>query len=86
MTTQSNFQRFSTSRFIQDGEIKLVLTHDVPGLYENFGTDRFDELYVRYERDESVPKKTVKSPGTYSEPPQGEGRDRSYLHYEPGPL
>ena len=28
---------------------------------ENFGTDRFDELYVRYERDESIPKKTVKA-------------------------
>ena len=48
-------------RFIQDGEISLFSPHDVPGLYETFGTDRFDELYVRYERDESVPKKTVKA-------------------------
>jgi len=48
-------------RFIQDGKISLFSPHDVPGLYETFGTDRFDELYVRYERDESVPKKTVKA-------------------------
>jgi ribonucleoside-diphosphate reductase alpha chain len=46
-------------RFIQDGEISLFSPHDVPGLYDAFGTDRFDELYVRYERDESVPRKTI---------------------------
>jgi ribonucleoside-diphosphate reductase alpha chain len=28
-------------------------------LYENFGTDRFDELYHRYELDESIPRKTI---------------------------
>lgn len=46
-------------RFIQDGEISLFSPHDVPGLYDAFGTDRFDELYVHYERDESVPRKTI---------------------------
>jgi len=46
-------------RFIQDGEISLFSPHDVPGLYDAFGTDRFDELYVGYERDSSVSRKTV---------------------------
>ena len=46
-------------RFIQDGEISLFSPHDVPGLYDAFGTDRFDDLYVGFERDESIPRKTV---------------------------
>ena len=46
-------------RFIQDGEISLFSPHDVPGLYDAFGTDRFDDLYQSYERDESVPRKTI---------------------------
>ena len=46
-------------RFINDGEITLFSPHDVPGLYDAFGTDRFDDLYVAYERDESVPRKTI---------------------------
>jgi len=46
-------------RFIQDGEITLFSPHDVPGLYDAFGTDRFDDLYVGYERDDSIPKKTI---------------------------
>ena len=33
--------------------------HDVPGLYDAFGTDKFDDLYTRYESDESIPKKTI---------------------------
>ena len=46
-------------RFIANGEISLFSPHDVPGLYDSFGTDRFDDLYVGFERDESVPRKTV---------------------------
>jgi ribonucleoside-diphosphate reductase alpha chain len=46
-------------RFITDGEISLFSPHDVPGLYDSFGTDRFDDLYVGFERDESVPRKTI---------------------------
>ena len=48
-------------RFIQDGEITLFSPHDVPGLYDAFGTDRFDELYVGYERDTSIPRKTIRA-------------------------
>ena len=48
-------------RFIQDGEITLFSPHDVPGLYSSFGYPGFDDLYVQYENDPSIPKKTVKA-------------------------
>ena len=46
-------------RFIQNGEISLFSPHDVPGLYDAFGTDSFDDLYVDYESNKSVPRKTI---------------------------
>jgi len=46
-------------RFIANGEISLFSPHDVPGLYDAFGTDSFDACYVDYESDQSVPRKTV---------------------------
>ena len=46
-------------RFIQNGEITLFSPHDVPGLYDAFGTDKFDELYVQYENNSSIPSKTI---------------------------
>ena len=48
-------------RFIQDGEITLFSPHDVPGLYDVFGTDAFDDLYISYEKDTTVPKKSIKA-------------------------
>jgi len=48
-------------RFIQDGEITLFSPHDVPGLYDSFGTDKFDDLYVEYENNSSIPSKSVKA-------------------------
>ena len=50
-------------RFIADGEISLFSPHNVPGLYDAFGTDSFDDLYVDYEQDLRVPRKTVKAQG-----------------------
>ena len=46
-------------RFIEAGEISLFSPHDVPGLYDAFGTEYFDDLYVRYENDTSIPRKTI---------------------------
>ena len=46
-------------RFIANGEISLFSPHDVPGLYDAFGTDTFDDLYVRYESDKFTPRKTI---------------------------
>jgi len=48
-------------RFIKDEEITLFSPHDVPGLYDSFGLPSFDNLYVSYEKDPSVPKKTIKA-------------------------
>jgi ribonucleoside-diphosphate reductase alpha chain len=48
-------------RFIKDGEITLFSPHDVPGLYDAFGSDRFDDLYNQYEKDPTIKKKTVKA-------------------------
>ena len=46
-------------RFINGENISLFSPHDVPGLYNSFGTDSFDDLYQRYESDESIDKKVV---------------------------
>ena len=46
-------------RFIQNSTISLFSPHDVPGLYDAFGSDTFDELYTQYESDESIPRKTI---------------------------
>ena len=46
-------------RFIKNEEISLFSPHDVPGLYDAFGTPDFDELYVRFESDDTVPRKTI---------------------------
>ena len=46
-------------RFIKNEEISLFSPHSVPGLYDAFGTDSFDRLYVDAERNESIPRKTI---------------------------
>ena len=46
-------------RFIRNENISLFSPHDVPGLYDAFGLDRFDELYNAYERDVDIPRKTL---------------------------
>ena len=46
-------------RFITNEKITLFSPHDVPGLYDSFGTELFDELYCSYESDESIPKTRV---------------------------
>ena len=46
-------------RFINNEEISLFSPHDVPGLYDAFGTDAFDACYVDYESDQSIPRKTI---------------------------
>jgi len=46
-------------RFIDNKDISLFSPHDVPSLYESFGTDSFDSLYTQYESDASIPRTTV---------------------------
>jgi len=55
-------------RLLSDGNITLFSPHDVPGLYEAFGNnDVFDPLYVKYENDASISKKTVKAMALFGE-------------------
>ena len=46
-------------RFIDNENISLFSPHDVPGLYDAFGTESFDELYEQYERQTEIPRTNV---------------------------
>src|SRR5210317_1380470 len=46
-------------RFINDEDITLFSPHEVPELYEAWGTDAFDDVYEKAERKTSVSKKKV---------------------------
>ena len=46
-------------RFINSEDITLFSPHEVPGLYDAFGTESFDDLYLKYEMDKKIPKKTI---------------------------
>ena len=53
------FSKLFYERFLKNEDITLFSPHDVPGLYESFGSEGFDELYEKYERATSIPKKKV---------------------------
>lgn len=48
-------------RLIKNGQITLFSPNDVPGLYEAFFADQdeFERLYVKYEQDASIRKRSV---------------------------
>lgn len=48
-------------RFLQNKNITLFSPSDVPGLYEAFfaNQDKFEQLYVQYENDDSIRKRQV---------------------------
>ena len=46
-------------RFINNEDITLFSPHEVPELYEAWGTDEFDDLYLKAERKTSVKKGKV---------------------------
>ena len=51
------------ARLIKGGNISLFSPSDVPGLYDAFfeDQDKFEELYVKYENDSSIRKKSIKA-------------------------
>lgn len=51
------------TRLIKGGNITLFSPHEVPGLYDAFFADQeeFERLYVQYEQDPSIRKKTIKA-------------------------
>jgi len=50
-------------RLIKGGDITLFSPHEVPGLYDAFFADQeeFERLYVKYEQDDSIRKRTIKA-------------------------
>ena len=57
------FNKLMYQRLIQGGNITLFSPSDVPGLYDAFFEDqeKFEKLYVQYEQDDSIRKKTLKA-------------------------
>ena len=53
--------RLMYERLLNGGNITLFSPHDVPGLYEAFFADQneFERLYVQYEQDASIRKRTL---------------------------
>ena len=56
------------SRLIKGSHISLFSPSDVPGLYDAFfeDQDKFEELYVKYEADNSIKRETVKAVDLFS--------------------
>ena len=57
--TSIQISKLFYERFIKNEDISLFSPHDVPGLYDAFGTESFDDLYATYESDGSIPRKTI---------------------------
>lgn len=57
------FNKLMYERLTKNGNITLFSPSDVPGLYESFYEDqeKFEELYLKYEQDPSIRKKSVKA-------------------------
>jgi ribonucleoside-diphosphate reductase alpha chain len=55
------FSKLFYERFINDEEMSLFSPHDVPAVSDAFGLPEFDDLYVAAERNESIPRKTVRA-------------------------
>ena len=57
------FNKLMYQRMMKDGYISLFSPSDVPGLYDAFFADqeKFEELYVKYENDDSIRKKQIKA-------------------------
>ncbi|WP_429104170.1 class 1a ribonucleoside-diphosphate reductase subunit alpha [Aeromonas allosaccharophila] len=55
-------------RLIKGGDITLFSPSDAPGLYDAFfaDQDRFEALYVKYEQDPAIRKKTLKAVDLFS--------------------
>lgn len=55
--------RLMYQRLLEGGNITLFSPYDVPGLYDAFFADQatFEQLYVQYENDPTIRKKTLKA-------------------------
>jgi ribonucleoside-diphosphate reductase alpha chain len=55
------FSKLFYERFINDEEMSLFSPHDVPEVSDSFGLPEFDDFYMAAERDDSIPRKTVRA-------------------------
>ncbi|MCF2859575.1 ribonucleoside-diphosphate reductase subunit alpha [Pseudoalteromonas sp. SMS1] len=57
------FNKTMYTRLLKDDYITLFSPSDTPGLYDSFFEDQelFEELYTKYEQDESIRKKRIKA-------------------------
>lgn len=53
------FSKLFYDRYLKNENITLFSPDEVKGLYESFGHDNFDELYVKYENDPTLKFKKV---------------------------
>ena len=62
------FNKTMYERLLTGGDITLFSPHDVPGLLDAFYADqtKFKELYVKYEADQSIRKKTISAMELFS--------------------
>ncbi|OFC68663.1 class 1a ribonucleoside-diphosphate reductase subunit alpha [Alteromonas confluentis] len=62
------FNKLMYQRMMKDGYITLFSPSDVPGLYDAFFADqnKFEELYIKYEQDDSIRKKQIKAMELFS--------------------
>jgi ribonucleoside-diphosphate reductase alpha chain len=75
------FEKLFYSRFISNSEISLFSPSDVPGLYDVFGLPEFEEMYVKYESDKKVSRKTIKARDLMNAFAQERiGTGRMYVH------
>ena len=76
------FDKLFYKRFLENGEISLFSPGDTPGLYEAFGyNEKFEELYLKYEKNKKIVRKTVKARdllNTFAQERIGTGR--MYVH------
>ena len=54
-------------RFINNEDVSLFSPHDVPGLYDVYGTPEFDTLYEKYEKTKKIPRKTMNAQKLFME-------------------
>ena len=54
-------------RFINNEDVSLFSPHDVPNLYDVYGTPEFDALYEKYERSRKIPRKNINAQKLFME-------------------
>ena len=58
LDSQFKYQNYFTKDLLKT-KILLCLVHEITGLYEAFGTDEFDSLYEKYEKNTKIYRKLV---------------------------